>query len=278
MLEPEQFFLDHLPLIEQIIASTGRRKGMSAAAIEDFDAEVKLRLVDNDYAIICAYQGRSSFATYLSAVIARILLDLRNHEWGKWHASAEAERAGPVAIDLEQHLYRDGRTLDEAYTELVRQHPAATREEVDALYARLRQRVRRHMVELEEAATVETPPDAESIHRAYTAKKVSEVMREQIAKLPQEDQLLLRLRFDMEMSIPQMAQSLQENDQLLYRRLYKIFHRLRDALKQAGIAWRDVKDLIGEDRVLLDFREKKRKGRPSPKDESEAAGRKKETP
>src|SRR4051812_9186187 len=111
MLEPEQFFLDHLPLIEQIIASTGRRKGMDAAAIEEFDAEVKLRLVDNDYAVIRTFQERSSFATYISAVVANILLDLRNHEWGKWHASAEAERAGAVALDLEQHLYRDGRSL-----------------------------------------------------------------------------------------------------------------------------------------------------------------------
>jgi RNA polymerase sigma factor (sigma-70 family) len=278
MLEPEQFFLDHLPLIEQIIASTGRRKGMDAAAIEEFDAEVKLRLVDNDYAVIRAFQGRSSFATYISAVVAHILLDLRNHEWGKWHASAEAERAGAVALDLEQHLYRDGRSLDEAYEELLLQHPEVTREEVDALYARLRKRVRRRMVELEEANTVEAARDTESVDCAETAKKLSDLIGQQIAKLSENDQLLLRLRFDMEMTIPQIAQSLRADEQWIYRRLYKIFKRLRTALKQGGIAWRDVTDLIGEDRVLLDFRQKKRKTRPSQTDDSEAAGRKKETP
>lgn len=278
MFEADQFFLDHLPLIEQIIASMGRRNGMNAAAIEEFDAEVKLRLVDDDYAAIRAYQGRSSFATYISSVIARILLDLRNHEWGKWHASAEAARAGAVAIDLEQHLYRDGRSLDEAYAEVVRQHPEVTRAEVDALYVRLRQRVRRRIVQLEEASEEKAAGDAESIHRAETANKISEVMRQQIASLPEADQLLLRQRFDMEMTIPQMAQSLHEDGQSLYRRLYKIFHRLRGALKRAGIAWRDAKDLIGEDRVLLDFRPKKREERPSQESESEAAGRKKETP
>ncbi len=278
MLEPEQFFLDHLPLIEQIIASTGRRKGLDTAAIEELDAEVKLRLVDNDYAVLRAFQERSSFATYISAVVARILLDLRNHEWGKWHASAEAERAGAVAVDLEQHLYRDSRSLDEAYEELVRQHPEVTRQEVDALYARLRQRVRRRMVELEAASTVEAAGDAESVDRAETAQKLSDVIGQQIEKLPEDDQLLLRLRFDMEMTIPQIAQSLPADEQWLYRRLYKIFKCLRSALKQADIAWRDVTDLIGEDRVLLDFRPKKRKTRPSKTDESGAAGRKKETP
>lgn len=278
MLAYEEFFLDHLPLIEQIVASTGRRKGLTPEEIEDFDAEVKLRLVDNDYAILRAYQGRSSFATYITAVIARLLLDLRNHEWGKWHTSAEAERSGPVAIDLEQHLYRDGRTLDEAYAELVRQHPGVTRADVDALYVRLRQRVRRRMVELDEANAVEAAENSDSIHRSEVAKKISGVMSEQLAKLPEEDQLLLRMRFEIEMTIPQIAQSLGVDDQVLYRRLYRIFRQLRGALKQSGIAWRDAKELIGEDRVLLDFREKRRATRPSFKDESEAAGRKKETP
>lgn len=264
MLDAAQFFLDHLPLIEQVIASVGRRKGLDAAAIEELDAEVKFRLVDNDYAIIRAFQERSTFGTYIAAVVARILLNMRNHEWGKWRASAEAERAGAVAVDLEQQVYRDGRSLDQAYAELVKKYPELTRDETDKLYARLRRRVRRRMVALEEAATVAAAEQTESGERTELAARLSEVLKRQIDSLPEDDQLLLQMRFDMEMTVSQIAQALRADDQWLYRRLYKIFKRLRSALKKAGIAWRDVIDLIGEDQVLLDFRLKGRRKKGTP--------------
>ncbi len=275
MLGPEQFLLDHLSLIERIIASIGRRSGLDAAAIEEFAAEVKLRLVADDYAKIRAYKGRSSFATYVSAVVAHILLDLRNHEWGKWHASAEAERLGSVAIELERHLYRDGRTLDDAYAELARKHPEMPRSQVDALSARLPQRMRRRTVELNEASAVVASGDVDSIEHAETAQRISNVVSVHIAALPKDDQLLLRLRFSLGMTVAQISRAQQTDQQALYRRLHKLFDNLRGALEGAGIAARDVADLIGKDTVL-DFRPKNDEARPSQGDESEAAGRKKE--
>jgi len=278
MSEPDKVLLENLAEIEEIIASMGRRKSMDAATIEEFAAHVKLRLVSDDYAIIRAYQGRSSFATYMAAVVAHLLLDYRNHEWGKWHASAEAERLGAAAVELERYLHRDGRSLDEAFAELARKNSGICRAEVDALALRLPKRVRRRTVALDEALTVGTIDDHGTVERARAGKTISAVVTANIAKLPDEDQLLLRLRFDSDMSVAQISRSLHLDQQVLYRRLRKLFGELRKALGRAGIAAGDVADLIGKDTVQLDFRLKNADPGPSEEEESGAAGRPKETP
>jgi RNA polymerase sigma factor for flagellar operon FliA len=278
MSEPDRILVGNLPLIEQIVASIGRRKGMDAAAIEEFAADVKLRLVSDDYSIIRAFAGRSSFSTYMTSVVARLLLDYRNQQWGKWRASAEAERLGETAIELEQLLYRDCRSPEEAFDELAKKHPGLVREDVDALVLRLRRRVRRRMVSLQEASTVGTAGDEQSVEHAQSAKRISAVVGAHIETLPNDDQLLLRLRFDSEMTVAQISRSLHIGQQLLYRRLYKLFQALRSDLERAGIEAAEVADLIGNDTVLLDFRLKNGNVRPSDEEESEAAGRQKENP
>lgn len=278
MLAPEQFLLDHLPLIERIASSIGRRSGMDAASLDDFVAEVNLRLCENDYAIIRAFQGRSSFSTFITSVITRILLGLRNHEWGKWHVSAEAERLGGVAIDLERSVYRDGLALEDAYVVVARKHPEITRVQLDEIYVRLPRRVRRRMVDLDEASAVEIPADEGAIDRTEIALKISKVMRKHLPTLPKEDQLLLRLRFDSEMTIAQISRSLGLKQPSLYRHLYKIFDDLRGILEEAGISAADVRQVIGADSSFLDFRAKKRNSRLSHQQGSEAAGWKEEDP
>jgi hypothetical protein len=74
MSDLSDFFLQNLTLIEQTISSVCRRKGMNADEIEEFAAVVKLRLIEDDYAVIAAFQRRSSFGTYIAAVVARLFI------------------------------------------------------------------------------------------------------------------------------------------------------------------------------------------------------------
>jgi DNA-directed RNA polymerase specialized sigma24 family protein len=143
---------------------------------------------------------------------------------------------------------------------------------------RLRRRVRRRMVNLEEASAVGITDDSDSLEREQSARKISAVVSQHIETLPEDDQLLLRLRFESEMTVAQISRSLKTDQPLLYRRLYKLFQELRTKLERAGIAAADVAALIGKDTVLLDFRLKNGKVRPSDPEESEAAGQQEETP
>src|SRR3712207_1790789 len=110
----EQTFLANLPLIDRVTAIQARRHGLSAADAEDYASWAKARLIENGYAVFRAFAGRSSLATYLTAVLHNLLRDYLNARWGRWRPSAAATQAGPVAVRLEQLLRRDGYTIREA--------------------------------------------------------------------------------------------------------------------------------------------------------------------
>lgn len=274
MPESLEFFLRNLALIEQTILSVCRRKGMTADDIEEFSAVVKLRLIEDDCAVISAFRRRSSFATYIAAVVARFLLDYRDKEWGKWRRSAEAQRLGDVAVQLERLLYREGHTLEEAFAVLTVEHLSLTRAEVERLASRLPVRTRRRKVGVEEADLhVSRLSSAFATECADAAALISGVVREAIGQFPEDDQLILRLRFDADMAVPQIARALHRDTQQLYRRLYTMFNKLHEKLAGAGITASDVANLMGNDTEFLDFQLKSRGPRPSEESGSTVADR-----
>ena len=277
MSEPRELLVEKLPVIEQIIASICRRKGMDADESEEFAAEVKLRLVKDDYAVLRAFKGRSAFETYIAAVISHALLDYRNRNWGKWRDSAEAKRLGAVAVELAKLLYREGRSIDDALTLLAPKHPGLTRARLEEIEAQLPLRVRRRKVDLAQAASIAATDRVPDPAQNETATRVSQTVCRFMERLPEEDQLILRLRFQAGWTVAEIARSLKLNQQLLYRRLYQHFDDLRGELQRGGIAAADVEQLIGSDSLLLDFRFKNEGVRPSEEGGSKVADRQEKT-
>jgi RNA polymerase sigma factor (sigma-70 family) len=256
----ERMLLEHLAVIERIIAFVGRRARLDVHEVEEFGAFTKWRLIENDYAIIRRFEGRSRFTTFLVGAIERLYRDYRTHESGKWHASAAAERLGPIAVATERLLYRDGMAHHEALLALRQQYPDVSQETFDELIARLRHRTMRRKVSLDEALLPPAQPD-KAPERFDTAARISEVVREVIEELPEEEQLLIRLRFYAQMTVAQIARSLQIDQVTLYRRLYRCFGTLRVRLQSAGVNSADVDDLVGTD-TILDFHLDTHRGAP----------------
>ena len=274
MSEPKEFLVENLPLVRQITAAICRRRGMAPDDIEDFICEVQLRLVSDNYAVIRSFRGWSSFATYLAAVVTRQLLDYRNRNWGKWHPSAEAERLGELALAVERALYRVHLTVDEALADLCVSYPDLTRNTLEDLRAKLPRRVRRKTVELDEAAAVASSAADVDPAQAESATQISSVVTSFLDRLPKDDQLILKLRFDSDMTVVEISRALHIEQPILYRRLYKLFHALRAELERAGVSAHDVATLIGVDTAFLDFGLKNRDAGPS----EESAGRQEELP
>src|SRR5688572_17606417 len=143
-MDPEREFLAHLALIERVVSFVVRRYHANPEDAEDFASHVRLKMVEDDYAVIRKFKGQSSLRTYLTVVVSRLFLDYRTSAWGKWRPSAEARRAGPVAVLFEQLLVRDEQTFEEAYETLRTNHAVTmTRDELERLAARLPIRPRR---------------------------------------------------------------------------------------------------------------------------------------
>jgi len=268
--EARELLTSNLALVSRAVAFACRRYRLSADDAEEFESIVMLKLIDNDYAIVRAYEARSSFATFMSIVVQRMALDFRISAWGKWHASAEAKRLGDAAVDLEKLLNRDGRQLDEALTIAAAKHKGETPESLRALAARLPQHAPRHRdVAIEEAESfaVTSPAGVEepllAIDRRRASKRVSSLVAAAIQALPDLDRLILQLRFEGGMSIAQIARMLGIEQKLLYRRIEKQMQDLKRDLQREGIAPRDVLDLIGRDEMLLDFEIGNANSRPS---------------
>jgi len=258
--EEQELLTSNLALIERAVAFASRRHRLSEDDADEFRSIVHVKLIENDYAILRAYEARSSFATYISVVVQRMALDFRVHHWGKWHSSAEAKRLGELAVDLEKLLHRDGRTLDDALPILAARHDGVTRASLAALAARLPARPPRHReVAMEDAEPVAAHSAAAvearlvASDRERESRRVSALVSEIIGRLPDDDRLILQLRFQGGMTVAQIARMLGIEQKLLYRRIEKQMRDLKRELEAEGVSPRDVVDLIGGDDSLLQF-------------------------
>src|SRR5689334_14774092 len=163
-MDTQDLLRSNLALIERLVRFVCQRSRVVGADVDDFDSAVKLALVENDYAVLRAWEGRSSLATYLTVVIQRLLYDERARTLGRWRPSPEAKRLGDDGVLLETLLRRDERSIAEA-TEIVRARDASlTAADVEAMAARLPQRpLRPRAVELPAAAEdeIEAPDRAD---------------------------------------------------------------------------------------------------------------------
>jgi len=234
-------FVSNLDVVETVIRFVCHRQKLSSSEAEEFDSEVKVRLVDHDYEVFRKFQHRSSLRTYLTIVIQRMYLDFRNHLWGKWRPSAEAQRLGPVAVRLETLMARDGLSFDQACEYLrTNENIAASDSDLDAIVVRLPTRTRRAMVgeeELEAVADTTSRVDDRLIanERCADARRILDALKSALRSLSGQDRVILRLRFQDGLKAADIARALHLDQKLLYRRFDALLRQLRAALEAAGI-------------------------------------------
>ena len=260
-------YLAHGDLIEAAIRAACRRHRLRPADAEDYASTARLHLLRNDCQALRAFGGRSSFHTYLVTVLARCFLDWQNARWGKWRPSAEARRLGPVAIQLDALISRDGFSPDEAIeTMWVRQSGPESRARLEALAARLPRRSRRFFVSDD---ALETQPssygaaDAAVLHEeaAGAAAHAALILDGVVGALPPQDRLILKMRFHDDFGVADIARALSLEAKPLYRRLERLLAAVRAGLERAGVTAESIADVLerrGFDRVedvLREFRE-----------------------
>lgn len=258
-MNARDLFETNLDTIERVIGIVCRRARLFGPEAEDFASEVKLALIENDYEILSKYEGRSALDTYLTVIIQRLLADARTRAKGRWHASSEAQRLGPVAVQLETLVRRDGRSLDEALPHLRAVDPNVTREELAALLDRLPKRTGRpRAVDFDAVGygiAGHDSADARAMagDRQRIANMAGGTVRELLNTMSSEDRLMIRLRYASDMSIADISRMMQLPQRPLYRRLDSLLAQLRGALTAAGIDRATARDLVGRDSGAFDI-------------------------
>ncbi len=249
-MPPSDLFLDHLPHINNVVDYLCRKHHFRKEECEDFRSRVHVKLIDDDYGIIRKFQGRSSLKTYLTTVVSNEMKDFLNHLLGKWRPSAEAQKLGPVAIQLEK-LLRDGLSLDEAIRTLQTNHKVEmSAQELVDMAARLPDRVPRKPVGEEvlenQASNDQTDSHAKEKEREATRRKVLPVLQEIRKALPPEDQLILRMKGD-DFKVADISRILGLDQKPLYRRIERLLKDLREELERRGFSKENLDGIFDDD-------------------------------
>jgi RNA polymerase sigma factor for flagellar operon FliA len=249
--ELEALFLSNLPTTEKILGALGRRHRLSPDAVDEFSAWAKLRLVENDYAILGKFRGESSLATYLTVVIAMLYREYRVQEWGRWRPSAAAKRHGSLGVRLETLVNRDGMSIAEAGRLL---HTSGetnlSDRELAAIVSEFPRRTPLRPIE-----TADPPEDVEARDRAdhrvdaeeadAASVEAKRALVDALNTLPREDRLIVQLHYMESMSVADIARGLALPQKPLYRRLDRLIAKLRISLERAGISRERVRELAG---------------------------------
>ncbi len=274
--ELEGLFVSSLPDLERVSRFIARRHRLSSSEADDFCSEVNLAIIESNYAVLASFQGRSSLRTYLTTVIQRLFLDYRRRLWGKWRPSAEARRRGPLALRLEILLYRDGLNFEEAFESLRTNFACEeSREALAELAHGLPPRTsRRAMAEGgEDLATVAAPELASpevQLEGTKTALRTQTLINLAMEALDPQDRIVMRLRFEDDVSVADIARTLHLDQKRLYRRIDELLHGFRKSLQDQGLGWPEVVRMIerGQCHLCLPGRLPEEKGaeRPSPQE------------
>lgn len=250
-MNAEKLYLDNLQLIDRIAAFVARRNHLNPDESAEFIQETRVRLLEDDYAIITKFQGRSAFSTYLTTVIGHLFHEYRVKQWGKWRPSAEAKRIGDKAVTLERLVTRDGFTFDEAVKVLTT--PAGsqyTPRELEKIYRRLPSRPARPVMVSGDVnpdivtTAAEAYDRVQSSDRERLARKAITEMDLGITAMESEDRLILQMRYLGGLKVPDIAQRIQRDQKWVYKRLDALCAQLRRRLEAAALDRNLINDLL----------------------------------
>jgi RNA polymerase sigma factor for flagellar operon FliA len=259
-MNARELFEANLAVIERAIARVCADASLRGADAEDFASDVKVKLLERDGHILSQWKGQSSFATYLTVVIRRLLVDRRRAE-GRWYPSKAAQERGEAAVLLERLLHRDHRSLDEAVVLVRHSHPELSAAAIRALAGDIPARPPRlRLVPISDddndLLPGGTPADvnAADYDLARRAEHTNRAVAEAMASLSAQDRAILRFRYVEGLSIADISRVLHIPQRPLYRRIESLLRTLREALESAGLDAASVEDLIGASAGRLDFR------------------------
>lgn len=249
---PQEVFEAHLTLIERLIRAIAGRHRLDPEEAGDFSGYTFLRMIEDDYAILRNFEGRSRLRTYLTTVVQRLFLDYRVQQWGKWRVSAEARRLGDVGVRLDRLIHRDGYSARQAIESLLAEDGCeASRQELLELADRLPQRGRPRLEGEESLRQIPTAGRVEDLalgrERAATVRKLRAALTAALAELPAEDRLMLKMRFEDGFTVRRIADVLGHERRPLYRRFETNLRTLRTTLETAGVAASDLWEIVGWD-------------------------------
>jgi RNA polymerase sigma factor (sigma-70 family) len=194
--------------------------------------------------------GAASFSTWLRAVVRNLCCDWHRREFGRERVFESIARLSPFDQEVFRAIYEDGSSEEEAYLALRSRQPQLTRERLTSSRERIdRVLTPRHRwllslrsAESRSEAAAAPQPDgktpepqlsdtAPNPEEQATFEERRTALRRGLARLTAQERLLVRLRFEEDLSLEQIARAMRLGDAFaVHRRLGEILDRLRKGM------------------------------------------------
>ena len=178
-----------------------QRHRLSREDAEDFNSFALLKLIEDDYARLRSFQGRSRLKTFLTVVLHRLFLDYRFRNGANGAPPQRSGNSAPPPGRPHRLVNRDGQPLPDA-VEIVfsRSGGALSREHLLELAGRLPQRQRPRVEEIERLDQIPSHSSVDETldrqERGRIAQRVSSALARALRELPAEDRLILKMRHE----------------------------------------------------------------------------------
>jgi len=263
-----RLIVDHLPFIEKQCRKTidSPVNSYSEADIDNETDHLLTEVLDHlkfdDYKVLRDFRGSAKLTTYLTTVIANMVVDLVRKRKGRSRVRERAKCLGPLAEQLHDLVYGHGFTLANAHGHLVLSHGIRESEDdlrilldriggrniaANAMAADWPYQGREVLVDGEVELIV---PDPAKSAEGLMIDKQRERQREQamafmLDGLSGEECLMLRLRYpakedEAPRSVREIAILLGQTEKAVDNRLRRVLMRCREALLSRGLSLDDL--------------------------------------
>jgi hypothetical protein len=233
----EQLIEEKRPYVEQIIADLSRKHLLALTETDEFRMVVMRALERHDYELLRAFDGRSTWETYLNTVVTREFFSFQAALWGEWRPSRKAIRLGPVAMLLEELVVRDEFSLDDAIDWMRTSH------RVDEPRHKIRELAVALGVAPSERPARTTSPSGPAAPQSVDSR-LRAALDDALALVSPDDRLIVELRFRDHQPLTRIARMLRLDVRPLQRRIDNITEVIRESLLTQGVALQDVDDML----------------------------------
>lgn len=194
-------------------------------------------------------QGPAVFSTWLRAVVRNLCLDWRRKQFGRHRLFKSISRLSVFDQEVFRHLYERRVSFDETFQSLRSAFPDITHTQLAESSARIEKELttkQRRMLDTRlsrQASWTSASLDDTAVARANVpdpapnpeAQAVLEeratALRRALGRLPQRERLLIRLRFEQELTLEQVSKLLDlGNAQRVERQIKGVLGKLREEL------------------------------------------------
>ena len=233
----EQLIVQQRSHIEQVVGDLARRHHLAPAEVQEFRGIAMRSLERHDFELLRAFDGRSTWETYLTLVVTREFFLFQGELWGQWRPTQTARRLGPAAVLLEELVLRDHVSISEAIDLMRSVH------RVDMPRYRIAQMAQELRLDVGFGERLPSLA-AEARGEGCSDPRIQEVVREALAALPPDDRLIVELRFRDGQPLTRIARIMRMDARPLQRRLNQVKAVIADSLLGEGVSRTEIDALL----------------------------------